>query len=175
MLHLESNGSNFQVSKPNFTPKSNLPTIDISHMNACNGLLCLIGSDKYYNFYVCNLILGEFITIQPPYKDRQRGSFWGLGYSTMMDPYKVLQSYYPIAESNNRYVTAEIYIIATGSWRSIGNAPIDIVALPLNAFLNDALHWFSCTPNGTEFIYTFGFNSERFGSPPSARSFSRRS
>ncbi|KAE8686749.1 F-box and associated interaction domains-containing protein [Hibiscus syriacus] len=166
LAHVESSGSNLQVSKLNLTPKSNLPTIDISHMNACNGLLCLVGSEKDYNFYVCNPILGEFITIQPPYKDRQRGSFWGLGYSTMMDQYKVLQSYHPVVESNNRYVMAEIYTIGTGTWRSIGNAPIDTVAMPFNAFLNDALHWFPCTPNGSEFIHTFDFNSEKFGTLP---------
>ncbi|XP_022760436.1 F-box protein At3g07870-like isoform X2 [Durio zibethinus] len=166
LAQVEANGANFQVLKLNFTPKSNLPTCDISYMNACNGLLCLVGAEKDYSFYVCNPILGEFITIQPPYNDRHRGSFLGLGYSAVTNQYKVLFSYYPVIESANRYVMAEIYTIGTGSWRSIGNAPTDTVALPFNAFLNGALHWFPCTPNGSEFIHSFDFDAEQFGTLP---------
>lgn len=79
---VDANGASFQVSKLNFTPKSNVPTCDISHMSACNGLLCLVGAKRDDPFYVSNPILGD-ITIQPPYKDkdRVRSKFWGLGYS----------------------------------------------------------------------------------------------
>ncbi|XVF38592.1 hypothetical protein REPUB_Repub20aG0115500 [Reevesia pubescens] len=171
LAQVEANGANFQVMKLNFTPKLNLPTVDISHMNACNGLLCLVGAEKDNFFYVCNPILGEFITIQPPYKDRHRASFWGLGYSALTNQYKVLQSYYPVIESAERYVMAEIYTIGTGSWRSIGNAPTDTVALPFNAFLNGALHWFPCTPNGSEFIHCFDFDAEQFGTLPAPNHF----
>ncbi|OMO98356.1 hypothetical protein COLO4_13971 [Corchorus olitorius] len=161
-------GPHFQVMKMNFTPKSNIPTLDITHMNSCNGLLCLIGPEKDYSFYVCNPILGEFIKIQPSYKGRHRGSFWGLGYATVSNKFKILQTYYPVVESGKRCVLAEIYTIGSGSWRSIGNAPADTVALPYNAYLNGALHWFPCTPNGSEFIHTFDFETEQFGSlaPP---------
>ncbi|EOY06305.1 hypothetical protein QUC31_016345 [Theobroma cacao] len=166
LAQVEADGANCQVMKMNFTPKSNVPTCDISHMNACNGLLCLVGAEKDSSFYVCNPILGEFITIQPPYKGRHRGTFWGLGYSAVTNQYKVLQSYYPAIESAERHVVAEIYTIGTGSWRSIGNAPTDTVALPFNAFLNGTLHWFPCTPNGSEFIHSFDFETEQFGTLP---------
>ncbi|XVE65708.1 hypothetical protein DITRI_Ditri08aG0021500 [Diplodiscus trichospermus] len=166
LAQVEATGTNFQVMKMNFTPKSNIPTCDISHMNACNGLLCLVGAEKDYSFYVCNPLLGEFITIQPPFKDKHRGSFWGLGYSAVTNQYKVLQSYYLGTESAGPYAMAQIYTIGSGSWRSIGNAPTDTVALPFNAFLNGALHWFPCTPNGSEFIYSFDFDAEQFGTLP---------
>ncbi|MBA0813222.1 hypothetical protein Gohar_027093, partial [Gossypium harknessii] len=117
------------------TPKSNVPTWDISDISACNGLFCLLGPKKDDPFYVCNPILGEFITIQPPYKERRRSRFWGLGYSTVINQYKLLHSYYPIVESN--YPMAEIYTIGSRTWRSIGfgNAPTDLVSLPFQRFL----------------------------------------
>ncbi|TYG98539.1 hypothetical protein ES288_A10G125200v1 [Gossypium darwinii] len=129
LSHVYADGASFQVSKLNFTPKSNVPTWDISDISACNG-------DPFYVFYVCNPILGEFITIQPPCKGRHRSPFWGIGYSTVTNQYKLLQSYYPTVKLN--YPMAEI---GSGTWRSIGNAPTDFVSLPFNAFLNGALRW----------------------------------
>ncbi|GMI70363.1 F-Box Protein92 [Hibiscus trionum] len=162
--YVVANGESFQVSRLNFTPKSNVPIWDISDMSACNGLLCLVGPEKHDSFYVCNPILGEFITIPPPFKDRSRDSFWGLGYSSVSNQYKLLQSYYPRIESAAK--TAEIYTIGTGAWRSIGNAPTDLVSLPSNAFVNGALHWHNISPRGGEFINSFDFDAEQFGIVP---------
>ncbi|MFQ6645221.1 hypothetical protein Gotur_019469, partial [Gossypium turneri] len=121
------------------------------------------GPKKDDPFYVCNPILGEFITIQQPYKDRCISRFWGLGYSIATNQYKLLQSYYPTLELN--YPTAEIYTIGSGTWRSIGNTPTGSVSLPFNAFLNGALHW-SKSSLGGEFINSFDFDTERFGIVP---------
>ncbi|KAK9020140.1 hypothetical protein V6N11_054633 [Hibiscus sabdariffa] len=164
LSHVYANGESFQVSKLNFTPISNVPTWDISDLSACNGLLCLVGPKRDDPFYLCNPILGEFISIQPPYKDRQRGC-WGLGYSAVTNQYKLLQSYYyPTVESTNKMV--EIYTIGTGTWRNIGNAPIHCSTLPFDAFLNGAIHWRNFLPRGGEFIHSFNFDTEQFGTVP---------
>ncbi|KAB2009624.1 hypothetical protein ES319_D10G180100v1 [Gossypium barbadense] len=166
LSHVYAGGASFQVSKLNFTPKSNVPTWDISDISACNGLLCLLGpkkGDPFYVFYVCNPILGEFITIQPPCKGRHRSPFSGLGYSTVTNQCKLLQSYYPTVKLN--YPMAEIYTIGSGTWRSIGNAPTDYVSLPFNAFLNGAHHWSKSFLRG-EFINSFDFDTEQFGIVP---------
>ncbi|KAK8276183.1 hypothetical protein V6Z11_D10G183600 [Gossypium hirsutum] len=153
-LHLSyvyAYGASVQVSKLNFTPKFKVPTSDISDISACNGLHCLVApkrDDPFYVFYVCNPILGEFITIQPPYKDRCRGDFLGLSYSTVTNQYKLLQSYYPTDELNCPMV--EIYTIGSGTWRSIVNAPTD----------------FSKSSLRGEFINSFDFDTEQFGIVP---------
>ncbi|TYJ14427.1 hypothetical protein E1A91_A10G118200v1 [Gossypium mustelinum] len=66
----------------------------------------------------------EFITIQPPYKERCRSRFWGPCYSIFTNQYKLLQSSYPTILSN--YPMDKIYTIGSGIWRSIGNAPTDL-------------------------------------------------
>ncbi|KAE8660100.1 F-box and associated interaction domains-containing protein [Hibiscus syriacus] len=164
LSHVDAKGEGFQVSQLNFTPISNVPTWDISDISACNGLLCLVGPKKGDPFYVCNPILGEFFTIQQPYKDSLRDRCWGLGYSTVTNQYKLLQSYFPTVESTGK--TARIYTVGTGTWRSIGNALNHPIALPFNAFLNGALHFRNYLPRVGEFIHSFHFDTEQFGTVP---------
>ncbi|KAE8673396.1 F-box and associated interaction domains-containing protein [Hibiscus syriacus] len=103
------------------------------------------------------------ICVSLDYKDRDR-CFWGLGYSTVTNQYNILQSYSPAVDSTEK--KAEIYTIGTVTWRSIGNAPTDIVSLPFNAFLNGVLHWTNMSPEVGEFINSFDFDAEQFGTVP---------
>ncbi|GLU08282.1 hypothetical protein SLE2022_252030 [Rubroshorea leprosula] len=173
VAQIEDNGAGFEVRKMEFTAKDSLPTCDFGHMNSCNGLICLAGFEKDDPVYVCNPILGEYITLTSPSKGRHRGSFLGLGYSAVTDQFKVLQTFYPLNESDHRYVEVEICTIGTATWRSIGVGPKDLVTLPFNSFLNGALHWSTCTPNGSQFIHTFSFVTERFGTVPPPPHFSQ--
>ncbi|KAE8736000.1 F-box and associated interaction domains-containing protein [Hibiscus syriacus] len=161
LSHVDATGESFHVSKLNFTPTYNVPIWDISDMSACNDLLCLVGPENGDPFYICNPILGEFITIQPPDKHSRSSRCWGLGYSTVTNQYKLLQSYYTTVESTEK--PAEIYTDGTGTWRSIGNAPHRYIDLPFDAFLNGALHWRRFHPSGGEFIHSFDFDTEHFG------------
>ncbi|KAE8660101.1 F-box and associated interaction domains-containing protein [Hibiscus syriacus] len=61
---------------------------------------------------------------------------------------------------------AKIYTVGTGTWRSIGNAPDHPIAFPFNAFLNGALHWRNDLPRRGDFIRSFDFNTEQFGTVP---------
>ncbi|KAE8660102.1 F-box and associated interaction domains-containing protein [Hibiscus syriacus] len=133
--------------------------LQVSHVDAN------VGPKKGDPFYVCNPILGEFITIQPPYKDSQRCGVWGLGYSSVTNQYKLLQCYYPTVESAN--TKAEIYTVGSGTWRSIGScASNHCIALPFDAFLNGALHFRNHLPKGGDFIHSFDFDTEQFGTVP---------
>ncbi|KAK9015349.1 hypothetical protein V6N11_006460 [Hibiscus sabdariffa] len=153
-------GAGIEVSNLKFT-QYNAPTCCIVGMSACNGLLCLavLEQSQSGTFYVCNPVLNEFIGIRRPFRFGPRGDFWGLGYSTATKQYKLLQT---------RCAMAEIYTLGTGSWRSIGNAPIAWVDSSSNAFLNDALHWFTLSDldDGNEFIHSFDFDVEKFGTVP---------
>ncbi|MBA0670823.1 hypothetical protein Goklo_024166 [Gossypium klotzschianum] len=60
LSHVYAGGASFQVSKLNFTPKSNVPTWDISDISACNGLLCLLGPKKGDPFYVFSMCVTQF-------------------------------------------------------------------------------------------------------------------
>ncbi|KAJ7980172.1 F-box protein [Quillaja saponaria] len=168
LTHVEAcKGGPFRIDKMKFTPKINLPISKFGLVNSCNGLLCLSGSDREEPIYVCNPVLGEYITVPSATKDRHWGSFLGLGFCARTNQYKVLQTFYPNIESSwLNYLEAEIYTLGTGVWRSIGHAPRALVASPFNAFLHGALHWVPRAGNSSEFIYSFNFESEKFGSVP---------
>ncbi|CAN6551487.1 unnamed protein product [Malus baccata var. baccata] len=169
----ESSGSRFRYEKMRFTPKFSLPISEFNLINSCNGLVCLSGPERGDLLYVCNPILGEFITV--PRSDRARPNFTsvGLGFSVGTNEYKVLQTFVPLSEpiSNDRCsYEAEIYTIGTGVWRSIGSASGSLgCQLPFNAYLHGALHWVSRGSDVSELINSFNFEREQFQAvaPPS--------
>ncbi|KAF7837193.1 F-box protein [Senna tora] len=158
----------FRFHKLVFTPKNNLPSSSkFGLVNSCNGFLCLAGVEKDDPIWVCNPILGEYVTIPPPVEGRNRGSFGGLGFCTVTNRYKVLQTFYPNVElSGKRYLNAAIYCLYTATWRSIGYAPGVPVALPFNSLLHGSLHWVPNVGKSAEYIYSFNFETEEFGSVP---------
>ncbi|KAM0985059.1 hypothetical protein ACFX13_012593 [Malus domestica] len=156
---LDSAGSDLQLEKIRFSPKNSLPIgamPEFRLINSCNGLLCFSGANRDYPCFVCNPILGEYITIPHTDNTRNRNScfFVGLGFSSAMNEYKVLRM--------TNGTEAEVYTIGSGVWRSIGNAPGDIDQLPFNAFLHGALHWVSYSSKSPEFIHSFDFETEQF-------------
>ncbi|XP_061995143.1 F-box protein At3g07870-like [Rosa rugosa] len=161
---LECGGSDAFVEEIIFTPQNSIPVSEFGLVNSCNGLLLLSGAKSDDPLYVCNPILGEYITI-PPTKGRRWGSFIGLGFSVTTDEYKVLQTFCPVNElctCSHNYYEAKIYTIGTGVWRSIGNVPRELVVLPFNSFLHGALHWVPFEGYSSEFIYSFNFEREKF-------------
>ncbi|XP_061991423.1 F-box protein At3g07870-like isoform X2 [Rosa rugosa] len=141
-----------------FAPQNILPVSDASEVrliNSCNGLVCLAkGLDD--GLYVCNPILGEYISIPSPDKSMTcLFIFVGLGFNARTNEYKVLQTY-----SNGQ---SEIYTIGTGVWRSIGKAPSGSFSMvPFNSFLHGALHWVPFSFDGSQFIQSFNFEAEQF-------------
>lgn len=119
---VEFSGSDMRLEKMRFAfaPKTSLPILEFRMVNSCNGLLCLSGESRDDPLYVCNPILGEFITIPPNDKGRYRAPLDGFGFSLKTNQYKVLQSFYPMVNPECRsidYLEVEIYTIGTGVWR----------------------------------------------------------
>ncbi|XP_008223141.1 PREDICTED: F-box protein At3g07870-like [Prunus mume] len=159
-----------------FAPKTSLPILEFRMVNSCNGLLCLSGESRDDPLYVCNPILGEFITIPPNDKARYRAPLDGFGFSVETNQYKVLQSFYPMVDPECRsidYLEVEIYTIGTGVWRSIGNAPSDFLKFPFSALLHGALHWVSLAVESAKCIHSFSFETEQFRSLPLPSNYGR--
>ncbi|CAB4293433.1 unnamed protein product [Prunus armeniaca] len=164
----ESADSRWRLEKMRFTPKTSLPISEFNLMNSCNGLICLSGPERGDLLYVCNPVLGEFITIERSGKGRPSFNCVGLGFSVGTGEYKVLQTFLPSSEPVTNYnYEAEIYTIGTGFWRSIGKASWSLgPQLPFNAYLHGALHWISCFGDVPELINSFNFETEQFQSLP---------
>ncbi|XP_028759928.1 F-box protein At3g07870 isoform X2 [Neltuma alba] len=170
LTHVDQRGRDpYRFDKLMLTPKINLPCSKFGLVNSCNGLLCLSGVEKDDPIWVCNPILGEYVTIPPASEGRNSGSFVGLGFCAATNRYKVLQTFHPkVKWSGNDYLDAEIYHMDTGTWKSIGYAPCALVAPSFNSFLRGSLHWVPSAGGSSEYIYSFNFETEEFGSvsPP---------
>ncbi|KAM5569172.1 F-box protein [Rosa sericea] len=164
----ECAGSHFQLEKMRFSTKNSLPPLsEFELINSCNGLLLLSGAGPIRDgpLYVCNPILGEFITLPPTVGRRLCYSFFGLGYSVATKEYKVLQTC--SGDDRTDENEAQIYTIGTGVWKSIGKTPQDSAQLaPFNAVLHGALHWLSFGGRTFEFIHAFNFGTEQFRTLP---------
>ncbi|OMO98374.1 hypothetical protein COLO4_13967 [Corchorus olitorius] len=151
-----------------FGPRLNLPEYSpmISLVNSCNGLVCLHEFYERDLLYVCNPVLGEFITIKVPEEDNRDGIAFCFGFSAKTNQYKVLQTFCV----NGEEPKAEVYTIGTGSWRSLGNAPISIVdqGWCFDAYLHGAFHWvtYSDDGNSKDQIVCFDFEKDMFGEVP---------
>ncbi|KAF7837192.1 F-box protein [Senna tora] len=168
LTHVDQRGRDpFRLDKLTLTSKSNIPCSKFSLVNSCNGLLCLSGVAKDDPIWVCNPILGEYVTVPPASEGRNWGSFMGLGFCPATNRYKILQTFHPkVKWSGNDYLDAEIYHMDTGTWKSIGYAPCALVVSSFNSFLRGSLHWVPSAGNSSEYIYSFNFETEQFGSVP---------
>ncbi|KAK4266445.1 hypothetical protein QN277_027366 [Acacia crassicarpa] len=168
LTHVDQRGRDpYRFDKLMLTPKINLPCSKFGLVNSCNGLLCLSGFEKDDPIWVCNPILGEYVTIPSASEGRNLGSFTGLGFCAATNRYKVLQTFHPkVKWSGDNYLDAEIYHMDTGTWKSIGYAPCALVAPSFNSFLRSSLHWVPSAGGSSEYIYSFNFETEEFGSVP---------
>ncbi|KAM5569180.1 F-box protein [Rosa sericea] len=163
---VECAAPDLQLEKLSFRPKVSIPLIGDKEgfitkyglLNSCNGLLCLSGPKRNDTLYVCNPILGEFITTPPLKNGIDYLAFNGLGFSAATNEYKVLKTC--------QATQAQIYTIGTGVWRDIGQAPFGNVRFPFNAFLHGALHWATQYWSGYEFMHSFNFETEKFQTIP---------
>ncbi|KAM5569193.1 F-box protein [Rosa sericea] len=152
-------GSRLRVERMRFAPQNSLPVSTASEVlliNSCNGLVCLAKGPLGNGLYVCNPILGEYISIPSPDKSITCWfKFVGLGFNARTNEYKVLQTC-----SNGE---SQIYTIGTGVWRSIGKAPGgSFNRVSFNSFLHGALHWVPYSFDGSQFIQSFNFETEQF-------------
>ncbi|KAM7490390.1 hypothetical protein LguiA_033311 [Lonicera macranthoides] len=147
-----------------FMPNINFPDVPIRLFNSCNGLLCFSQLvSRYsiisYNIYVCNPVIGEFITLpKPPHVKIFLHHPCAFGFSQETNQYKVVLS---SNNPNSPYYHTDIYTLGERSWRSIGNSSYCIQNDNFYAFLNGALHWIRYSLEGP-LICCFDFVSEQF-------------
>ncbi|XP_059654425.1 F-box protein At3g07870-like [Cornus florida] len=100
-------------------------------LGSCNGLLCL--SDYY--FLPCKHTQPNSGRICCPSKtqNRQRERFvaYGFGWSSATGHYKVVIVYKMV----------EVFSLASGVWRNLGDAPFAQYSLLVGVCLNGAIHW----------------------------------
>ncbi|KAL7218812.1 hypothetical protein ACSBR2_011976 [Camellia fascicularis] len=145
-----------------FSSKINFPIFKHQTVTSCNGLLCL--SCISNPIYVCNPILGEYITLPiSTYDGKQpHRTITAFGFSPMTNQYKVIQFFvYRVFDPINQ-AKAMIYTIGEGSWRDIVIVPYYLINRSVNSFVNGALHWLTFTQDSPDFIRCFDFGSEQF-------------
>ncbi|OMO69218.1 hypothetical protein COLO4_29208 [Corchorus olitorius] len=158
-----------QIEEMVLGPRLNLPEYEFSRnvdlVNSCNGLVCLHEFGMRDLLYVCNPVLGEFITINVPEGGNKTRKAFCLGFSPKSNQYKVLQTFY----ANGAGPIAEVYTVGTGSWTSLGNAPISIFEhRSFDAYLHGAFHWVTYSDDGNSKgqIVCFDFEKDMFGEVP---------
>ncbi|KAE9456307.1 hypothetical protein C3L33_11805, partial [Rhododendron williamsianum] len=150
-------------SRIKLIPKINLPKdpkIAFNVVNSCNGFLCLSEPITNDPIYVCNPILGEYITL-PKCSSGKTVSSCAFGFSPVTDQYKVVRSF-----DNGDYHEVEIYTLGEGFWRNIGNNPYCIYNTSYDTFVNGALHWLGLCYRSPDLIQGFDFTSEQFQAVP---------
>ncbi|XP_057509418.1 F-box protein At3g07870-like isoform X2 [Actinidia eriantha] len=172
-------------------PKFKLPITGFDDslitLNSCNGFLCLCECTTKNPIYICNPILGEYITL-PECDSDTICSFRSctFGFNPITNEYKVVRSFRRVfknRETGKRVfgdtVEAEICTLGEGLWRQIERVPTSIKNLSFNAFLNGSIHWLSFGNGRPEygspfrdFIYCFDFGTERFQTVPGPSEFS---
>ncbi|XP_020425870.1 F-box protein At3g07870 [Prunus persica] len=78
-----------------------------------------------------------------------------------------------VAQSTTLRLRYTVYTIGTGVWRSIGNAPSDLLKFPFSALFHEALHWVSLAVESAECIHSFSFETEQFRSLPLTSNYGR--
>lgn len=125
MQVVEDSGTNrFWFEKMNFAKQFDLQNYECDLVNSCNGLVCLSGVQEG-SIYVCNPVLGEYITIPVPDDYGRYNKSFALGFNVRTNEFKVLHTFKVLPY----LLEAEIYTLGTGSWRSIGNALGEISSL----------------------------------------------
>ncbi|VFR01244.1 unnamed protein product [Cuscuta campestris] len=114
----------------------------------CNGVCFL--STKNDNF-ICNLLTGQHVYLQNQY-------FCGseLGYCPVLGQFKLLILLW---DKRKKFQFAKIQTLGNGEWKSLGNAPLNI--MQAGCFLNGSSHW--C---GDNCIWFFHFGEEKFSQIP---------
>ncbi|XP_048433557.1 F-box/kelch-repeat protein At3g23880-like [Pyrus x bretschneideri] len=166
---------NFEIEFPSALKKK-LKNEILRVIGICNGLVCFADDMACYgnSFIIWNPFIRKSVTLPNPgitfpmYNSIPNyGGFdaaIGFGYDAMTSDYKVVR----VATPKNKLqgpTMAEVYSLATGSWRSLGSvAPqCAIYGREKQLFFNGALHWPAVSRERDDhFILTFDLGNELF-------------
>lgn len=147
---------------------------DAKIVGSCNGLLCFLGvcSNCYCRqriFHICNPILGQHDIVTEPSNKRcptygKMKDVYGFGFSSSTNQYKILRIStvvdppHPIYKKRSE---AEVYIVGTKTWKSIGYLPYPSNQEFLGAIVKVAFHWLFYNEM-KDFTYIYAFNERDY-------------
>ncbi|THG01475.1 hypothetical protein TEA_010305 [Camellia sinensis var. sinensis] len=169
--------------------KFNRSNLEFDLVGSINGLLCLSEPLYFDPVYICNPIIGEYMTLPKSEIETGFDIVSGFGFDQSTDRYKVIIMLYVTVKDDptttNGTVSfrmeGEIYTVGgSGEWRRIGEVPYPLRARESEAYLNGVLHWLMTDQDigieTCEFIGSFDVASEEFRSlPPPQTQFSSES
>ncbi|CAL5390342.1 unnamed protein product [Camellia sinensis] len=153
--------------------KFNRSNLEFDLVGSINGLLCLSEPLYFDPVYICNPIIGEYMTLPKSEIETGFDIVSGFGFDQSTDPYKVIIMLYVTVKDDptttNGTVSfrmeGEIYTVGgSGEWRRIGEVPYPLRARESEAYLNGVLHWLMTDQDigieTCEFIGSFDVASE---------------
>ncbi|KAL4564866.1 hypothetical protein LXL04_028940 [Taraxacum kok-saghyz] len=140
-------------------------------VGSVSGLLCLRQHGrKNDNLYICNPVTREYMILsgQKYYTEGVATNAYCFGFCSLTREYKVIRllEEKPTSESRPILVEAQVYVLGTGQWRSIGHVPYRLTGSDA-PFLNGQGHWIVLDNDSPEKIWAFDFDKETFDLFPS--------
>ncbi|PQQ01013.1 F-box/kelch-repeat protein [Prunus yedoensis var. nudiflora] len=159
-------------------PKKNYGNSHLHVVGTCDGLICLADDvpSYAYNFIIWNPAIKKSVTLPKPgitfWKHGGYNASIGFGFDATTNDYKVVRVVTLLDEDDETPTVAEVYSLATGTWRSLGCVSpaclIDEAAS--SAFVNGVLHWPVARQTAVGFSYyiilTFDLGKEVFSQIP---------
>ncbi|KAF9624710.1 hypothetical protein IFM89_013248 [Coptis chinensis] len=150
------------VNPPFMPPKLDLKCSDLKYdvVGSCNGLVCLASPVFCDPAYVCNPVIGEYITLPLSNKGMGYQIASGIGFDQSANEYKVVRTIFDFM--CNRGLEAEVYTIGSGKWRKLGKIPYPCPRRATQVFVEGALHWMASEYDESELIIAFDVGKEEF-------------
>ncbi|KAF5175083.1 F-box protein cpr1 [Thalictrum thalictroides] len=120
----------------------------------CNGLVCVT---DFSNFYVCNPLTKDYISIPSPddvpiLLNQMSLSLYGFGFHESSNEYKILRLFSTTIEDEDGVsdflLHVTVYTLSTNSWKTLENVSYEyeICCDQDNALVNGAFHWIGAAP-----------------------------
>ncbi|KAL8105826.1 hypothetical protein AgCh_029574 [Apium graveolens] len=123
--------------------------------------------------YICNPVLGQYATLPKPppcdkihNSDRKMKDVYGFGSGSSTDNYKILRISTLVDPPHPIYSKrsdAQVYIVGTKTWKSLGYLPYPSNEESLAAIVEGAFHWlFYNEMIHVTSVYAFNIEEERY-------------
>lgn len=139
-LSQTSDGPPLPFRRPRFPVLD--PTFDITDIEivgSCNGLICLMldyEAKESYTFMLWNPCTGESNLLPQPPIQSSSSFFWGFGYDSTIDDYKVV-----LGSCISGHEVVVVFRLKMGSWRKVERLERSFDVRWVGCLVNESLHW----------------------------------
>ncbi|PIA63943.1 hypothetical protein AQUCO_00201334v1 [Aquilegia coerulea] len=168
------------LANPQFMPpKLELKPSDLKFeiVGSCNGLVLLAAGAYYDPVYVCNPVIGEYMSLPASNKKMGFEILSGIGYDQVADEYKVVRliiNFMDPTDVPNCKMEAEVYTLGSGKWRKLGNFLYPLCKRSCQVLVKSSLHWLTHENRGSATIIAFDVGREEFQTMSSPPEFAHR-